>query len=318
MKKLLAVRELLLLLMVLVLGAILSLASPHFLTPGNILTLLINNLPEFLCAIGMTILIVSGGFDLSVGSVLALAAVMGGWVMSLMAGQPAALVVLTGVAVSLAVGAAFGVFNGVVVTKARVNPLIATLGTMLVARSLVLVKTSSYSVDFPQAFKEFSKLALFGRINGFVIIILIAVVVGDLLLRHSRYLRQVYYIGGNERAARLSGIPVDSVRLVTYIVSSLLAAVAGILLASRLGSASPLAGQQLELRVIAATVIGGASLAGGEGTIAGAFLGVLLMAFISNGLTMMHVSPYWADTVTGGILVAAVALDMLLRRKRVG
>jgi ribose transport system permease protein len=146
--------------------------------------------------------------------------------------------------------------------------------------------------------------------------IMVAIVIlGDLALRRATFLRQVYFIGGNEKAALLSGIPVDRVRVVCFTLSGFLAAVAGVLLASRLMSGTPTAGNSLELQTLAAAVIGGASLRGGEGTIFGAVLGVIFVALISNAMTMLAVSIYWQMIVTGFVLVVAVAIDMLSRRK---
>jgi ribose transport system permease protein len=142
------------------------------------------------------------------------------------------------------------------------------------------------------------------------------VVAGDFALRHTRFLRQVYYIGGNERAARLSGIRVDALRVFTYMLSGILAALAGVLLAARLSTAVPTAGEGLELQVIAAAVIGGASLAGGEGTVLGAVLGVVFLSLISNALTLLSVSIFWQQVTTGIVLIVAVSLDMLLRRRQ--
>jgi ribose transport system permease protein len=144
----------------------------------------------------------------------------------------------------------------------------------------------------------------------------VLIVIADLFMRHSAFCRQVYYIGGNPQAAFLSGIPVRRMRMFTFLFSGFLAAFAGIMVASRLMTATPTVGEKIELRVIAAVVIGGASLAGGEGTILGAFLGVLLMGLIGDGLTLWHASPYWQDGVTGSILVLAVSLDMLLKRRQ--
>ncbi|MCC6443972.1 MAG: ABC transporter permease [Armatimonadetes bacterium] len=309
LKSLRAAREMTLFAIVLLAGLLLKFASPTFLTAINIDTLLAGVVPEAIIAVSMTILIVSGGFDLSVGSVMALGGVIAGTLLK-MEGS-IALAALGG----LGVGLACGLINGLVITRARVTPLIATLGMMLVARSLALVKTQSIPVSgFPHSFRMLGQGHFLG-IPVPILVMAVTVMIGDLLLRHTRYLRQVYYIGGNEKAARLSGIRVDAVRLFGYSLSGVLSAFAGILLASRLASASPTVGSQVELRVIAAVVIGGASLAGGEGTILGAFLGVLLMGLIGNAITLLGISPYWQDTVTGAILVAAVAFDMLTKRR---
>ena len=149
-----------------------------------------------------------------------------------------------------------------------------------------------------------------------VIVSLVLVVLFDLAVRHTRFFRQVYFIGANEKAAMLSGIHVNRVRIILYALTGILAAFAGILLASRLMSGTPTAGNGIELQVLAAAVIGGASLRGGEGTILGAFLGVVFVALINNTMTMLAVSIYWQMIVIGGVLIMAVALDMLIRSKR--
>lgn len=306
-----AIRELMLVGVVLAVGLILYSTNPNFFTGANLDALLTGIVPEAIIAIGMTMLIASGSFDLSVGSVLALSGVAGGTVLVITANIP------LGILAALATGLACGLVNGVVVTLAGVNPLIATLGMMMMARSLALVKTQSIPISgFPEAFATLGQGRLGGHVSLSVALMAVLIVLADLFMRHSAFCRQVYYIGGNLQAAFLSGIPVRRLRLFTFLFSGFLAAFAGIMVASRLMSAPPTVGEKIELRVIAAVVIGGASLAGGEGTILGAFLGVLLMGLIANGLTLWHVSPYWQDGVTGAILVLAVSLDMLTKGRR--
>lgn len=316
-KRLLAIRELMLVGVVLGGGLILHCSSPNFLTGPNLDALLTGIVPDAFIAIGMTVLIASGGFDLSVGSVLALSGVATGTVLVATVGFPLWASLLLGTLAGLLTGLICGMVNGVVVTFAGVNPLIATLGMMMMARSLALVKTQSIPISgFPPEFAVLGQGRWGGQVSLSVVLMVVGILVADQFMRHSAFCRQVYYIGGNEQAAFLSGIPVRRIRLLTFLFSSFLAAFAGILVASRLMSATPTVGVSIELRVIAAAVIGGASLTGGEGTILGAFLGVLLMGLIGNGLTLWHVSPYWQDGVTGTILVLAVSLDMLLKRRR--
>jgi ribose transport system permease protein len=187
---------------------------------------------------------------------------------------------------------------------------------MSVARGVALVLTEGFSVsNLPPSFGYIGGAIWLG-LPPVVWIALTLVVLGDFALRRGRYLRQVYYIGGNEKAARLSGIPVDAVRCSAFVLTAMLAALAGVLLASRLMSGTPTAGAALELQVLAAAVIGGASLRGGEGTVLGAFLGVIFVALINNVMIMLAVSIYWQMVVTGCVLIAAVALDMLVRRQR--
>jgi ribose transport system permease protein len=177
-----------------------------------------------------------------------------------------------------------------------------------------LVLTEGFSLsNLPPAFGWAGRAEIL-RLPFLLWVALALVVVFDLAMRHGSFFRQLYYIGSNEKAARLSGLAVDRVRTLAYMLSGLLAALAGVLLASRLMSGTPTAGNALELQVLAAAVIGGASLRGGEGTVLGAFLGVIFVALINNAMTMLAVSIYWQMIVTGAVLVVAVALDMLVRR----
>jgi ribose transport system permease protein len=284
------------------------LASPFFLSVANFRAITIGMAPTAIIAIGMTMLLAAGGFDLSVGSVLALASTV--VALLLIKGAPIPLAVTA----ALALGAGIGLANGLVVTRIGVNPLVATLGSMSIARGIALVFTEGFSLsNLPPAFAWAGKAQFLG-IPFLVWATLVLVIVFDLAMRHASFFRQIYYIGSNEKAARLSGLPVDGVRIVAYVLSGLLAALAGVFLASRLMSGTPTAGNALELQVLAAAVIGGASLRGGEGTILGSFLGVIFVALINNAMTMLAVSIYWQMIVTGAVLVAAVTLDMLVRR----
>ncbi len=310
LKRLVRVRELALLAVVLATGAALAVWSPSFLTASNLWSVAIGFAPEAVVCAGMTILIVSGGFDLSVGALMALCGVVAGLIMR--EGYGIAL----GAAGGLALGGACGLINGLVVTRIGVNPLIATLGMMSVARGMSLVITQGYSVtDLPPHFKFLGE-GVIGFVPVSVLVMAVIVAAGDLCLRKHRFFRQVYYIGGNERAARFSGIKVDQVRTFTYVLSGLLSAFGGIMLASRLMTATPMAGQGVELKTISAAVIGGASLAGGEGTVLGGFLGIIFMALISNALTLLDVSLYWHGVVLGAVLIGAVSLDMMLKKRR--
>lgn len=308
-RRLATMREAALLAMIALLVVTMSFASPYFLSVANFQAVIAGMVPTAIIVVGMTILLVSGSFDLSVGSVMALASTV--VALLLLSGVPVPLAILAACALGLAIGA----LNGLIVTGLGVNPLIATLGTMSMARGAALVFTEGFSLSsLPEAFAVFGKAQIAG-LPLMAWIMLVIVVLGDIGLRRTRFLRQVYFIGGNERAAALSGIPVSRVRIVCFMLSGLLAAFAGILLASRLMSGTPTAGNALELQVLAAAVIGGASLRGGEGTVLGAFLGVVFVALISNAMTMLAVSIYWQMIVTGFVLIVAVAVDVLARRK---
>ena len=302
-------RELALIVILGLTGLIISARNPNFLTPGNLQSILIGLVPGAIIAVGMAMLLVSGGFDLSVAAVMALCGTVVAYLID--KGMAIPLTIL----LTLLLGMVIGAGNGVLVTRFKINPLIATLGTLSVARGIALVMTEGYNIsDLPAAFLVAGATGPLG-LPWMVWIMVVLVVLGDLALRWTRFLRQLYYIGGNERAARLSGIPVDALRIFTYVLSGILSAIAGILLASRLNTAVPTAGEGLELMVIAAAVIGGASLAGGEGTVLGAVLGVIFLSVISNALTILSISVLWQEVVTGVVLLTAVSLDRLLRRR---
>jgi ribose transport system permease protein len=307
--KLMAAREITLFVLIAILIVVMSIASPYFLSLANFRAMAVGLVPTGVIVIGMSILLVSGGFDLSVGSVLALASTVCALLM--IAGTP----ILLAIVATLLLGAFIGLVNGLLITGLSINPLVATLGTMSVARGFALVFTEGFSLSsLPTSFGLLGNTNLFG-LPPIVWLMIVLVALGDFLLRRSTFFRQIYFIGSNERAARLSGISVDRVRVVAYVLTALLAALAGIMLASRLMSGTPTAGNGLELQVLAAAVIGGASLRGGEGTVLGAFLGAVFVALINNAMTMLAVSIYWQMIVTGAVLVAAVAIDMIGRRR---
>lgn len=303
-------RELTLIVLIVLIVLVMSFLSPYFLSVANFRAMAVGMTPIAIIVIGMSILLASGGFDLSVGSVMALSSTI--VAMLLLAGLSIPLAVVIG----LLVGAVAGLVNGLLVTAVGINPLVATLGTMSIARGIALVLTEGFSISsLPAEFAWIGKASLMG-IPVLVIVTLTLVVLFDLAVRHTRFFRQIYFIGANEKAAMLSGINVNRVRIIAYVLTGMLAALAGVLLASRLMSGTPTAGNSLELQVLAAAVIGGASLRGGEGTILGAFLGVVFVALINNSMTMLAVSIYWQMIVIGTVLVSAVALDMLIRRAK--
>ena len=302
-------REFIILLVILAAALGMHIASPFFLQVGNVHSILLSLSLESIVAIGMTVLLVAGGFDLSVGSNLALSGMITALVLARGVPVPAAI------AAGLATGAGVGVVNGLIIARVGINPFITTLGMMSVLRGLVLVISGGQNISgLPHSFNVIGQ----GKLGGIQFPILVAIVLvaaGDLLLRKSRFFRQNYYIGGNSRAALLSGIPVARVTVINYAITGALAAVAGIIMTARLGAASVTAGNGLELRVISAVIIGGASLQGGEGTVLGSFLGVLLMAIIVNALTLFGVDVYWNSLVIGGTLLLAVLVDTLVKKR---
>lgn len=304
------IRELTLVALIAVIIVVMANINPYFFSFSNFRAVAVGMTPTAIIVIGMAILLASGGFDLSVGSVMALSSTV--VAMLLLTGLPIPIAIFCG----LILGGIVGIGNGVLVTSLGINPLIATLGTMSIARGIALVLTEGFSVSsLPPSFAWIGKANL-GGFPVIVLLTLLLVIFFDLAVRHTRFFRQVYFIGANEKAAMLSGIHVDRVRITLYALTGVLAALAGVLLASRLMSGTPTAGNGIELQVLAAAVIGGASLRGGEGTILGAFLGVVFVALINNTMTMLAVSIYWQMIVIGGVLITAVALDMLIRSKR--
>jgi ribose transport system permease protein len=280
-----------------------SFASEFFLSSGNLLALLLGLSVEAIIAVAMTNLMVSGGFDMSVGSVVAFTGAC--TALLLTSDVPVPLAVAAG----LGLGAAIGLFNGLIVSKVGINPFVATLSSLSLFRGLTLIVTQGRNIaGLPDSFKALGQTT-FAGVQTPTIIALVLVVAGDVLLRRFRFFRQSYYIGGNERAARLSGIPVDRMKTLAYMLTGLFAGLAGVVMTARLGAASVTAGTGLELRVITAVIIGGASLQGGEGTVVGAFLGSVLMALITNALNILGIDVYWQTFVIGATLLAAVLID---------
>jgi len=286
---------------------VMSIASPVF---GRMVTakiMLLSLSVNAIIACGMAILLISGGFDLSVGSVLGLSGMVAALGMKF--GFPFYVACLLG----LLAGAGVGSFNGFVIARLRINPFITTLGSMIALRGLVKVIGGSGISGFPPAFKWLGQ-GLVVNVQMPIIFCLVIVAVGEFLLRKSRFLRQNFYIGGNERSAILSGIPVVRIKMFNYILSGVLAAFAGLLITARLGYASVTAGEGVELQVVTAVIIGGASLSGGKGSILGAFLGTVLMFMIVTSINLLGVRADWHDFVVGGVLLTAVIVDNIGRR----
>jgi ribose transport system permease protein len=311
LRALTAYREFSLVLVLFVMTLVMTLVSDVFLSRANIEAILLGLSVEATIAIGMVILLISGGLDLSVGSTMAFTGVVTGMALTVLK-VPTPLAVLLGLLAALLVGLA----NGLLISKLMINPFIVTLGMLITVRGLTLVLASGKAVlNLPKAFTVIGQ----GRLGGIqfpIYIMLFLVVIFDILLRNSRFFRQSYYIGGNEKAARLSGINVDWVKIFNYCLVAVLAGVAGIMITGRFGSSSLTVGSGVELRVITAAIIGGASLSGGEGSVLGAFLGALFMGMLANALNLLGVDVYWQNFVTGFILIIAVVVDVLNERRK--
>jgi ribose transport system permease protein len=310
LKKIVKQREFMIFMIVTVMFIFMTFASPYFLTIPNLLAVMLGLSLEAIIAVAMVHLMVSGGFDMSVGSVVAFTGAV--TAMLLRSGMPVVFAVLAG----LVIGAGIGLFNGFIVAKIGINAFVTTLSSLSLFRGLTLIVTHGQNITgLPRSFKMIGQLKILG-VQTPIIIAVVLLIIGDVMLRRSRFFRQSYYIGGNEQAARLSGIPVDRMKILAYMLTGLFAGISGIVMTARLGAASVTAGSGMELRVITAVIIGGASLNGGEGSILGAFLGTLLMALITNALTLLGVDVYWQTFVIGATLLLAVLIDTLSKRKR--
>jgi len=310
LKKIVKQREFMIFMIVAVMFIFMTFASPYFLTIPNLLAVMLGLSLEAIIAVAMVHLMVSGGFDMSVGSVVAFTGAV--TAMMLRSGIPVVPAVLIG----MIIGAAIGLFNGFIVAKVGINAFVTTLSSLSLFRGLTLIVTHGQNITgLPKSFKMIGQAKLLG-VQTPIIIAVVLLIIGDVLLRRSRFFRQSYYIGGNEQAARLSGIPVDRMKMLAYTLTGLFAGISGIVMTARLGAASVTAGSGMELRVITAVIIGGASLNGGEGSILGAFLGTLLMALITNALTLLGVDVYWQTFVIGATLLLAVLIDTISKRNR--
>ena len=285
-------------------------ATPHFLTVSNLLNVLEQTALNAVVAVGMTFVIISGGIDLSVGSVLALAGIC--LALALEAGVPAP----AAIAISLVVGGACGLVNGLLITLGRLPPFIATLGMMSVARGLALMLAEGRPISgFGEGFRAIATERVL-TIPAPVVITIVIYAVAHFVLTRTVFGRTTYAIGGNEEAARLSGVQVRFHKTAVYGVAGLTSAAAAVVLTARLNSAQPTAGTMYELDAIAATVIGGSSLLGGEGTVTGTLIGALIMGVLRNGLNLLNVSSFLQQVVIGVVIIGAVLVDMSLKRRR--
>jgi ribose transport system permease protein len=284
--------------------------TPHFLTVGNALNVMEQTAINAIVAVGMTYVIISGGIDLSVGSLVAFAGVT--LAAALKAGWPTAVAMV----VALAAGAAGGLINGAAISIGRLPPFIMTLGMMSVARGAALLFTDGRPISgFGPEFRAIAT----GRVVGVpapIVLTLAIYAVAHFGLSRTRFGRYVYGIGGNEEATRLSGVAVRFHKTMVYVVSGLASAVAAVLLTARLNTAQPIAGIMYELDAIAATVIGGTSLTGGEGTLAGTLIGALTMGVLRNGLNLLGVSSFLQQLVIGVVIIVAVLVDLMIKEKR--
>ena len=304
-----------------------TLIQPEFRTASNLFNVLDQSVRIGVVAVGMTAIILTGGIDLSVGSVAALAPYLA---CALMSGSHGGFLgsAFVGLLATLGVGALAGLTSGLAITKAYLPPFIATLGMMSIVRGLVYIfsKGTGINEGIPAAYlitgQNFISIA--SKTGGpainltwAVLLMIVVFVIGHFILTKTHTGRAIYAIGGNEQAARLSGLNVDGIKLGVYIVGGVLAALGGLIETASVGSATPQAGSDLELDAIAAVVIGGTSLTGGRGNLAGTFAGVILMRVIRNGLNLTNVDSNWQRVAIGSIIMVAVGFDEIQKRRSI-
>lgn len=304
-----------------------SMMSPNYFTLNNFLVMGSHVAIFGLLAIGMLLVILNGGIDLSVGSTLGLAGCVAGFLMQGVNIQQFGVIlyppVWVVVVLTCAMGAAVGAVNGVLIAYLRVPAFVATLGVLYVARGIALLMTNGLTYNNLGGRPELGNTGFdwlgFNRLFqvpiGVVVLAVFAIAVAILLTR-TAFGRWLYASGGNERAAELSGVPVKRVKIIVYVLSGVCAAVAGLVLSSQLTSEGPTAGTTYELTAIAAVVIGGAALTGGRGTIVGTMLGAFVIGFLSDGLVIIGVSAYWQTVFTGAVIVTAVLLNSIKYGRR--
>jgi ribose transport system permease protein len=302
-----------------VLLVVFSLASPNFFQTDNLIGILLATTVNGVLALGVTFVIITGGIDLSIGTVMTLSAVMTGVFVTNWHWP-----VLLGTLGGIATGTIAGTVNGTLIAKLKVPPFIATLGVLNVAKGLALVFSGLRPIYFNDTpvFNETAMGSVIGKlipafeVPNLVLVLFITAILASLVLSKTSLGRYTFALGSNEEATRLSGVNADGWKTVVYAVSGLFAGVAGVLIAARLNSAQPSLGFGYELDAIAAAVIGGTSLSGGEGTILGTVIGAFIISTLTNGLRIMSVPQEWQTVVTGAIVILAVYLDIVRRRRR--
>lgn len=297
-----------------ILCMVLTLLTDRFLTFDNAWNVMRQISVNICIATGMTLVVLTAGIDLSVGSLLALSGAVAAGLLKNGWPVPSAnlyigFTVLGATLAGLFVGSALGFFNGWTITKFRVPPFVATLAMLTIARGLTFLWTKGYPISNLGDNFDFIGMGWFLGIPLPVWISIVVVVLAVLLTRETRLGRYIYAIGGNESAARLSGININKVKMIVYTIAGGLAAVGGIMVTSRLDSAQPNAGISYELDAIAAVVIGGTSLSGGKGSILGTVLGAVIIGVLNNGLVLLDVSPFWQQVVKGVVILIAVIID---------
>ena len=306
-KKLMEMREINIIIVLALVAIFMSFTSPHFATWGNFRAMMMFFSTDGIVAVGMAVTFIVGGIDLSVGAVMAMTMAIAGQLF--LAGLNPWLASGIALLVCMLVGA----FIGTMVTKVRLSHFVVTLAVMQMARGVVLILTRGTPLSLLGLSDNFRFIGLgsVGPLPFIFILFAVIAVVFDYLVRNSSIMRQVFFVGSNEKAARYSGIRVDRIKIGASMFTSTMAGLAGIIYMGRFGAAAPGMGIGLEMTVFAACVIGGVSMKGGKGTVFGAVLGIMLLTTLTTSMTLLRVSPHWQDLVRGTILLAAVSFDMI-------
>ncbi len=295
---------------IIIISTILTFLSPYFMKASNLTNIALQTSINGLLAIGMTFVILTSGIDLSVGSILGFSGVVLGWLLNIV-GLPVPIAII----LAIVAGGLCGLANGIFITKGKVPPFIVTLGMMGIAQGMALVITGGRPIS---GFSRTLVAIGSGRIGPIPVPFMIMVVfygIAYFILNYTKFGRFVYIIGGNQEAARLSGISVNNYKLLVYVLCGMTAGIASIIMTGRLNSANAIAGMGLQLDAIAAVIIGGTSFSGGEGMILGTFLGAILMTVIRNGMNLLNVSSHYQQIVIGLIIIVAVMSDTLRKNK---
>lgn len=296
---------------VIILVVILSLLVEQFFTITNIMNVLRQMSMVAILAVGIFFVMVGGGIDISVGSIVGLITVVMATGISKMGINPWIVIIA-----SLLTGAICGAFNGLLIAKIGVPALIGTLGTMEVIRGLLYVFTNGYTIGLAEESIKFIGKGYIWVIPFPAVIMIIIYIIGHFISQKTSFGRYVYAVGGNDEASYLSGIKIKRVRMITYIISGLTAAIAGIILSCRLSSGQPAAAIGWEFDAITAALIGGVSIIGGKGKVFGVLLGIILISLLTNGMTMLDLDSYWQRVIKGIVLIAAIVLDVYKTKKQ--
>lgn len=291
-----------------ILFVVFSVLTSSFYQPANLIDIVLQSSVNGVIAIGMTLVIMTRGIDLSVGSIVG--------VSSMVAADMLSHGVVVGVAAGLGVGLLCGMINGVLIAKLKLPDFIVTLGTLSIFRGAALIYTNGQPIyGIPEEFREIFGGKIVGLPTPVLIVVALSVLIWA-LVRFTALGEQIVAVGGNEEAARLSGIDIPRIKITVYALSGLLAAVAGMILVARIGAAEPIGGNGYELQAIGAAVIGGASLFGGEGNPLGALVGALMLGALQNGLTLLNVPSFWQYVASGVVVILAVMADQMTRNRR--